>query len=241
MADLCAHVLVELRYDYTWRRVRPLVDKLLELAPTRRALADRDLAYAQVLEAAWRRRDNDPAALTYVATAKERRCELAPKLKAAPTVPGVSATLPERIYDADRVWEAICDDLGAEYLLETVDGLEFRLTPLQQGLVKRAFISPLAQDGTALRLRIVTDETGFERTQARLECLISRLPVPPKATFGRQPGGAICFDLLTPLDLLLETGADATEREARLYYQVVPVFRLLNIDFELIDRAADEE
>jgi hypothetical protein len=83
IADLCAYVLVELRYDYTWRRVRPLVDKLLELAPTRRSLADRDRAYAQVVEAAWRRRYNDLEALSYVATAEEKRRELAPNLKAA--------------------------------------------------------------------------------------------------------------------------------------------------------------
>jgi hypothetical protein len=241
IADLCAYVLVELRYDYTWRRVRPLVAKLLELAPTRRALVDRDRAYAQVFEAAWRRRDNDFEALTYVATAEEKRSELAPKLKAAPASPRVSPMLPGRTYDADRVWEAICEDLGADYLLETVNGLEFRLTPLQQGLMKRAYISPLAQNGTALHLRIETDETGFDRMRARLECLICRLPVPPKATFERHPGGAIYFDLLTPLDLLLETGADAIEQEQRLYQQVVPVFGLLSIDFELIDRAADED
>jgi hypothetical protein len=241
VADLCAYVLVELRYDYTWRRVRPLVDKLLELAPTRRALADRDRAYAQVLEAAWRRRDNDSETLTYVATAKEKRSELARRLKTAPAASGVSATLPNRIYDADRIWGAICEDLGADYLLETANGLEFWLTPLREGLVKRAFISPLAEKGNALHIRIETDDAGFERMRARLEHVLSEVPVRPKVTFARRPSGITYFDLLTPLDLLLGTGTDASEKEERLYQQVVPVFRLLYIDFEPIDQAAGEE
>ena len=83
VAYLYEQILVELRYDYNWRRVRPIVDKLLELAPRRRALVHRNWAYAQVIEAAWRRRYNDPEALDYVAAATVKRSELAPKLKAA--------------------------------------------------------------------------------------------------------------------------------------------------------------
>ena len=140
------------------------------------------------------------------------------------------------------LWRAVRGRLDARYTFETANGRELLLTPVKQGLVKSACVSPLAEYGKVLKIRFETDDLPFGRVRARLNYVASKLPVEPQMSWERLPNAPTCWDLLVPLQLVLGTATTASEQAARLYEQVAPVFDLLDVDyFELTDRAADED
>lgn len=101
-------------------------------------------------------------------------------------------------------------------------GCELYLQPKDSGLVSQVYISPIAQGGSLLRVRVTVGESALEVARRRLDQVAGTLPVAPEVTSGHRRDGSWFVDLLAPLRLILGDVADATAQETRLFEQVVP-------------------
>lgn len=127
-----------------------------------------------------------------------------------------------------KLWHSTRGHLGSRYKVSSGSRCELYLEPLGSGPISRAYVSPLAQGGSLLRLRVEMDEAALPKVRLRLESVIPSLPVQPEMSVGRLPNERTFLDLLAPLQLLLRGQEDATEHESRLFDQVVPVLDALN-------------
>lgn len=109
-------------------------------------------------------------------------------------------------------------------------GCELYLQPKGSGLVSQVYISPIAQGGSLLRVRVTVGESALEEARRRLDQVAGALPVTPEVTAGQRRDASWFVDLLAPLRLILGDVADVTEHETRLLEQVVPAVDALVAD-----------
>ena len=127
----------------------------------------------------------------------------------------------------NKLWRPTWAHLEPRYKLETGSRCEIYLTPLRGGLVKAGYVSPLAQGGSLLRIRVDTREEDLQVVLRCLEEVAGTLTVLPETKVVAKAGRTY-VDLLAPLRLILAGADDVPTQEARLYAQVVPVFDTLD-------------
>ena len=137
----------------------------------------------------------------------------------------------------NKLWRPTWAHLETRYNLETGSRCEIYLTPLREGLVKAGYVSPLAQGGSLLRIRVDTSEADVSVVRQRLEEVAGGLTVLPETKLVAKAGRTF-VDLLAPLRLILAGADDVPSQEARLYGQVVPVFDALDAAREQHPRQA---
>lgn len=129
-----------------------------------------------------------------------------------------------------KLWHSTRNHVSGFWKIETGSRCELYLTPKAQGLVNLASVSPLIQDGSLLRFRVLTELEAIDEVRRRLESVIPALPVQPDLVVGRRPNGTPSIDLLASLRLVLGHEADAGLQESRLFAQVVPLLDVLTSD-----------
>ncbi len=130
-----------------------------------------------------------------------------------------------------KLWQATRGRLSDVYRISAARRCELYLYPLRQALISWAYISPLAQSGSLLRIRLDTSEAALAAVQQRVDTVIEQLPVRPEVKVCQLPNGRAYLEL-SPLQLLLGTGTSAAEHEARLFAQVQPVLNAVCNDAE---------
>lgn len=116
----------------------------------------------------------------------------------------------------EREWQVRQDQRGCELYLRS-EGT---------GPVPRVYVSPIAQGGSLLRLRIDTDRDALPRVRRRVEDAVARLAVTPDVSVVEKDG-RVFIDLLAPLRRIFDGAETVEEQEERLYVQVVPVVEAL--------------
>jgi hypothetical protein len=159
------------------------------------------------------------------------------RLGFTPPVPHVGELWPDDSEDVkrnqsnfDKLWNATRSHLSASYKVSAGRRCELYLEPHQSRLIRRAYVSPLAQGGSLLRVRLEPCENVLPELRRRLEAAVPVLRVPPEVSEGRLANGHSYIDLLAPLRLVLGTDTDAKEHESKLYGQVVPVLEAVLLD-----------
>jgi len=123
------------------------------------------------------------------------------------------------------LWDNTHSYLSSRYKIGRGRRCELYIEPKTQGIVTRVYVSPLANNGSMLRIRIELDETNVQEIKQRIEKLV--LPIRPKIIKGKLPNDRTFLDLLAPLWLVLGEDKDVVKYKTRLFNQVTPVLDVL--------------
>jgi len=126
-----------------------------------------------------------------------------------------------------KLWHSTRSNAARHWKVNAGRRCELYLVPKEPCLVSRVYISPLAQGGSLLRFRAVTDQAQLSEVRDRIRGVSAVLPVPTEPVVGQLSERLWFLDLLVPLHSLLGIGAAPTKHEARLFGQVVPVLDAL--------------
>jgi hypothetical protein len=126
-----------------------------------------------------------------------------------------------------KLWHKTRTHLHDSWKVSSGRRCELYLVPLRNAPVRSVYVSPLAQGGSLLRIRVEADDSAIERVSNTLKSVAPVLPVIPELTTGRLSSGRSFVDLLAPLHMILGVEADAAEHEERLFKQVVPAIDVL--------------
>lgn len=136
----------------------------------------------------------------------------------------------DRTLNFGKLWHRTQSYAGTHWKIGTARRCALDLGPRSPGIVTRVGLSPLAQDGTLLRVRAETDSERLSIVCERLRAATQTLPVQPEMFVRKLWSGPLFVDQLVSLHLLLGKEADARAHEERLFRQVVPVLDALVTD-----------
>jgi len=130
-----------------------------------------------------------------------------------------------------KLWHSARSHLSGRWKIQTGSRCELYLYPKGPSLAGLVYVSPLAQGGTLLRLRLSKIRGAVSGLHHTLDKVITTfLPVQPEVAKAKMGDGTPCLDLLSSLRLVLGDESDAAKQEARLFAQVVPVIEALMRD-----------
>lgn len=129
-----------------------------------------------------------------------------------------------------KLWHSTTSYAGTHWKIGTARRCALDLGPRSPGIVNRVGLSPLAQDGTLLRIRVETDSERLPAVRERLRAANQTLPVQPEILVRKLRSGLLFVDQLVSLHLLLGKETDARAQEERLFRQVRPVLDALVTD-----------
>jgi hypothetical protein len=130
-----------------------------------------------------------------------------------------------------KLWDSVRSQLSRNWRVGTGSRCELYLDPIGPSRVGQVYVSPLAQQGTLLRIRLSKLEVDVEVVRRALERVaVTQLPVKAEVVATQTRAGAPCVDLLSSLRLVLGESARVEEQEARLFAQVIPVVEALHGD-----------
>lgn len=138
-----------------------------------------------------------------------------------------------------KLWHTTRTRLDAHFKVTSGRRCELYLEPFHGGRVSRVYISPLAQAGGLLRLRLELDDTALVEVHERINTVVPQLPVVPDIVDGQLPNGRFYIDLLASLYMVLGPATDVSHQEERLYEQVVPVLEALLFNVQQSHLAAN--
>jgi hypothetical protein len=129
-----------------------------------------------------------------------------------------------------KLWDVTRSHLEGIYSITTGRRCELYLVPQREGPIIRAYVSPLAQGGSILRIRVEPNAAEFSAVRDRLDFTASSLPAPPDIVSGSLPNRHPYIDLITPLRTVLGKSNDALQCQIRLSAQVVPALTSIFTD-----------
>lgn len=136
--------------------------------------------------------------------------------------PDADETVKKRQTDFATFWKKTREQLNGRYTITKGRRCELYLKPCKSGMIQRAYVSPLAQDGTLLRLRLEPKENMQKKIE---DCLSEiKLPVPYQLETGKRNDGSKYIDILTSLWSLFH---NKTGYEEILFEQVFPVLDVM--------------
>lgn len=119
-----------------------------------------------------------------------------------------------------KLWDLTRIHLATRYKVNSGRRCELYLEPRETGIIRRAYVSPLAQGGNILRLRLIPDDNMQQMIQDRLSNILQGLPVTPLLESGTLRDGNEYIDLMVSLRLIFN---GKTEFEKILFDQIAPV------------------
>lgn len=129
-----------------------------------------------------------------------------------------------------KLWHNTRSHLAEHWKITTGSRCELYLEPKAPAAAQLVYISPLAQGGTLLRVRVSKIRESYEALRSRLERIAAALPVQPEVVNAKAGDGTPCVDLLASLRLVLGDENDTARQESRLFAQVVPVIEAVRRD-----------
>lgn len=127
-----------------------------------------------------------------------------------------------------KLWDNTRAALQDSFRFEVGRRCELYFAPAWPSLISSAHATPLAQEGTLLRCRIVPKPGREAEARARLDRIAPMLPVAPDITENRSSSGEPCIDLLVSLRAVLGIGDDAGVFSERLKLQVAPLLSAMS-------------
>jgi len=108
--------------------------------------------------------------------------------------------------DFAKLWRRTRTRFEPEWRIETGSRCQLYLTPKRPSLAAMVLLSPLAQRGNLLMVRVHAADDSIAKVHARLRKVAERLPVRADSSQGRAQNGRPYVDLPAPLSLVLRAG-----------------------------------
>lgn len=154
-----------------------------------------------------------------------------------PPLPHVGSLWPETSEEViqnqrnfGKLWDRTIDQVCTGWRVSRARRCALDFQPLRSGLVSRAAVSPMIQDGTILRFRAEAAVAQSAAVQSRLEEVARRLPVLTSVSSQPQLGGVSFVDVRTPLNELLRNAIHPEEQATSLFNHLVPLLAVLERD-----------
>ncbi len=122
-----------------------------------------------------------------------------------------------------KLWHSTRSHAELDWIVKTGHRCELYLTPRDARCVSQVYISPIAQNGTLLRIRVHSHEGQFAKVLGLIESVLPDLPIAGELIVRAHDN--YC-DILVPLQLILAS-VEAADQEAKLYAEVTPVLGAL--------------